>query len=155
MNLFKELMILVEKLNEADLPYALCGGVAVTLHGFVRATDDIDLLVPPAYIPLVKKVAHTVGFRVQNTDPMVFGRGKPREAIVHRVSKYEGEEALILDLMEVNDANRSAWKSRRAHKVSGTVIWAIGRKPLMAMKKESARPKDLIDIQGLEGKLEN
>ena len=97
----------------------------------------------------------TVGFRVQNADPMIFGRGTPREAIVHRVFKYEGEEGLILDLMDVNEANRFAWRSRRAHKVSGTVIWAIGRKPLMAMKKESGRPKDLIDIQGLEGQLEN
>ena len=151
MNLYLELMGLVEKLNQADLPYALCGGVAVTLHGFVRATEDIDLLVPPPYVPLVKAVARKAGFCVQNADPMVFGRGTSREAIVHRVSKFEGEESLLLDLMEVNDANRSAWRSRRAHKIHGTVLWAIGKKPLIAMKRQSGRPIDLTDIQGLEG----
>ena len=34
-----------QKANEAGLPLLLIGGYAVMAHGFVRATDDLDLLV--------------------------------------------------------------------------------------------------------------
>ena len=34
----------VRALERAKVPYALCGGLAVALHGFPRATKDIDLL---------------------------------------------------------------------------------------------------------------
>ena len=44
MNLRDELIILVRALNEAKLEYAVCGGLALTIHGFVRATQDIDCL---------------------------------------------------------------------------------------------------------------
>lgn len=32
-------------LDEADLPHAICGGVAVCLHGYQRNTVDVDLLI--------------------------------------------------------------------------------------------------------------
>ncbi|MCX6913791.1 MAG: hypothetical protein NT167_12195 [Verrucomicrobia bacterium] len=34
-----------QKAGEAGLPFLIIGGYAVMAHGFVRATDDIDLLV--------------------------------------------------------------------------------------------------------------
>lgn len=148
-------MWLVEKLNQANLSYAVCGGIAVTLHGFVRATDDIDLMALPFDISNIKKIARSVGFRVQNPEPLIFGKGTPRETTIHRVSKRHGDDSLLLDIPEVNEFNRNAWTSRRAHKLDGMVVWAIGRNALLAMKRQSARPKDLIDLQGLEGQLEN
>lgn len=155
MNFYVELMRLIAALNEADLPYALCGGVAVGLHGFLRATEDIDLLVPRDYVPLVKQVAKQAGFRVQNPNPIVFSAGREDETVVHRVSKFSGEESLVLDLIEVGEANRFAWKSRRAHSVSGARVWAIGKNALIRMKRKAGRPQDLFDVEGLEGRLES
>jgi hypothetical protein len=39
------LLSIFQKAGEADLPLLLIGGYAVMAHGFVRATDDLDLLV--------------------------------------------------------------------------------------------------------------
>lgn len=36
----------IDALDTASVAYALCGGLAVNLHGHVRATRDIDLLLP-------------------------------------------------------------------------------------------------------------
>ena len=154
MNIRDEMLALIDCLNKADLPYALCGGLAVALHGYVRATKDIDLLVPTAYVPIIIQAAKTVGFRVANPHPMVFGAGTPREATVHRVSKFEGEDHMVLDILEVNPSNRAAWKGRRAYKFEGHKLWAITRPALIAMKKEAGRLKDLVDIHGLEGRHE-
>lgn len=45
MDLKRELLAVIRALNDADVPYALCGGMAVVLHGHPRLTRDIDLLV--------------------------------------------------------------------------------------------------------------
>ena len=45
MDLVAELRAVARTLEEAGVPYAVCGGLAVTLHGATRATKDIDLLV--------------------------------------------------------------------------------------------------------------
>ena len=41
----EDLVELCRQLNEANVRYLLIGGFAVILHGFVRGTRDIDILV--------------------------------------------------------------------------------------------------------------
>lgn len=36
------------RLSELAIPYAICGGLAVTAHGHVRVTMDVDVLLTPA-----------------------------------------------------------------------------------------------------------
>jgi hypothetical protein len=44
----EDLLRLCQALNRAGAKYLLIGGFAVILHGFVRTTKDIDLLVDPS-----------------------------------------------------------------------------------------------------------
>lgn len=44
----QDLVALCRALGEEGVRYLLIGGFAVVLHGFVRTTKDIDLLVDPA-----------------------------------------------------------------------------------------------------------
>ena len=39
---------LVARLTEMGIPYAICGGLAVTAHGYVRTTEDVDVLLTPS-----------------------------------------------------------------------------------------------------------
>ena len=41
-----DLLRLAQALATFDVEYVLIGGVAMALHGFVRMTKDIDLLLP-------------------------------------------------------------------------------------------------------------
>jgi hypothetical protein len=43
--LLQELSEIVSILNENDIEYAICGGLALTIHGFPRATFEIDVLI--------------------------------------------------------------------------------------------------------------
>ncbi len=43
----KSMRRIVKKLEEAGIPYAVVGGMAVNAHGYRRTTDDLDLLLTP------------------------------------------------------------------------------------------------------------
>ena len=45
LDLYEEFLGLVEGLDQRSIDYALCGGLAVAVHGSPRSTIDIDLLV--------------------------------------------------------------------------------------------------------------
>jgi hypothetical protein len=46
-DLYQTLQDLTRRLAEAGIPYALIGGLALAQHGFVRMTEDIDILLTP------------------------------------------------------------------------------------------------------------
>ncbi len=54
-DLYKTLQELTQRLNEAGIPYALIGGLALAQHGFVRMTEDIDILLTPAGLAAFKE----------------------------------------------------------------------------------------------------
>ena len=61
LTLESELRELVQRFNEAKIEYALCGGMAVALHGYPRFTKDIDFLIPPES-STQREVAAAAGF---------------------------------------------------------------------------------------------
>src|SRR5689334_10099024 len=108
-----ELATLVDALESDGVPYALCGGLALAVHGHPRMTKDIDLLIRAEDLDRVLAVARSVGFDLK-TRRMRFGLrvGKVRE--VQRVSKIDPDtgDLLMLDLMFVNDELEAVWTAR-------------------------------------------
>lgn len=47
---------LSQRLEEAHISYAIVGGMALSLHGFARVTDDVDLLVTPEGLAKIHEV---------------------------------------------------------------------------------------------------
>ncbi len=45
MDLYDELMALIDAFADANIDYALCGGIAVAFYGYPRFTKDIDILI--------------------------------------------------------------------------------------------------------------
>lgn len=43
--IFEQLRLIVESFNRNEIEFALCGGLAVSAHGLIRATEDIDFLI--------------------------------------------------------------------------------------------------------------
>ncbi len=50
MDLYEELHSLVKTLNENNIDFAICGGIAVAFHGYSRFTKDIDFIVEKAVL---------------------------------------------------------------------------------------------------------
>jgi len=49
----KAMRALARRLDELGIPYAIAGGMAIFEHGYLRFTDDVDILVTPEGLKLI------------------------------------------------------------------------------------------------------
>ncbi len=147
-NLYEEMIALVTILEKEQIDYALCGGLAVAIHGFTRATQDIDLLVQRADLDRVIAVGRRCGFNIEGGMlPMGAGEAHPRDTF--RISKVFGKHLLMLDLLIVNPLLQPAWESREYVELQGQKVQAVSPTGLYIMKKLAGRPQDIVDLQRL------
>ena len=76
MDLKQELLGVVAALHRDDVPYALCGGMAVVLHGHPRLTRDIDLLIRKSDLAAAETALARAGFTIPG-GMIPFGRTVP------------------------------------------------------------------------------
>jgi hypothetical protein len=148
MDLYTELIALIDALAQERIENAVCGGIAVALHGYVRFTKDIDLLILPADLPRTLSVAEKRGFTVA-AEPMTFSAGTPKETIIHRVTKIDGAEFLSLDLVLVTAILEDVWKEREVYSWQDRVIQAVSANGLARMKRLANRDQDQLDLKKL------
>jgi hypothetical protein len=149
MNLKVELLSVVRALGESDVPYALCGGMAVVLHGYPRLTRDIDLLIQPDDLDRASATLRKIGFTLPG-GTVPFDVGTERERKVFRISKRIGSEVLTLDLLLLPPYLRGVWDAREVYDVDGAALTVVSREGLLEMKRIAGRPQDISDIQSLE-----
>lgn len=149
MDIERELLAVVDALHRGRIPYALCGGVCLALHGCVRATQDIDMLVRPIDLPRLRIALRSAGFTVWTPKPMEFRHAGGGVTRVHRVCKFVGEDYMILDLIEIGATHEAAWKLRTRRKLQGRNVSLISARGLARMKKVAGRKQDLADIEAL------
>lgn len=147
-DLYEEFKSIVSALDERGIDYAVCGGLAMAVHGLPRATVDIDLLILGERLEEAKGLARTLGYTIEAL-PITFSRGAVE---IRRVSKVDPETGIVLslDMLLVTPEIVEIWQSRiRVAWESGS-FWAVSRKGLMALKSLSARAQDLADIERLK-----
>jgi len=148
-NLKAELEAVVDALTRAQVEFAICGGIAGTIHGAPRFTKDLDFLVPGASVERALCAAREVGYDLP-ARPMVFDAGTPRERRIQRVTKIEGEESLTLDLVLVEPSLADVWAGRQEVEWEGRKAMIVSRSGLVAMKRLAGRDQNLVDIRRLE-----
>lgn len=144
LDLEEELAQLVAALHEHHVQYALCGGLALAVHGHPRATVDIDLLVPEGDLTDAKRVAAVLGFTVAAL-PMTFHGGAVPIHLVSKIDVTDGE-ILMLDLLQVTTQTEHAWSSREIHAWRGHPIAVVSREGLIALKRLRSSAQDAADI---------
>jgi hypothetical protein len=148
MNLVEEFLQIVGVFEaNDDIEYAICGGFAVTLLGAPRLTKDIDLLVPRVHIERAKELLRPLGYTISARVP--FGHGTEAFMEIERVSKFEGEDFLTLDLLLVSPFLEDVWESRIRLEGHGRKLWVVDKMGLAKMKRQAGRPQDLLDLENL------
>lgn len=147
-NLYEEMFAVVDALESGRIEYAVCGGLAVAIHGLVRATRDIDLLILREDLDRVLDVARRCGFNLDG-GMLPMGAGEPVPRDMFRISKVIEKDLLTLDLLIVNSTLQPAWEAREYYEWQGRKLQAVSPAGLYLMKKLAARPKDLLDLQTL------
>jgi hypothetical protein len=148
------LLRLVKALTKANISYAIAGGYAVALHGAVRGTVDIDIVLalkPEAYERIEGALA-SIGLRsripVTGKEVLQF-----REEYIRKRNLIAwgfinpSDPTEVVDVIITHDVSRL--KTEKVS-VQGLRINLLSKKSLIAMKRKSARPQDLEDIRALE-----
>ncbi len=143
-----ELLKIVRCFNEADIDYALCGGLAVAVHGYVRATKDIDILICRDALDAARTALAPIGYDLE-AGIFKFDNGTERETQLFRVSRAEGPTMTTLDLMLVTPILNEVWNERETVRAYNTEIKVVSKVALIKMKELAGRYQDLADIESL------
>ena len=146
-DLEEELRRLRDALRAGNVDYALCGGLALGIHGHPRATIDIDLLIQPDDYPHVEAIGAALGFSIK-ARPMSFSRGATEIRRISKIDPADGE-VLILDLLLVTTAIRDVWVSRERVMWKDAELYVVSREGLVALKLLRSSDQDLVDIKKL------
>ena len=152
-DLFDEFRRLVAALDRNQIDYALCGGLAMAIHGRARATVDIDLLLLSESLEAAKDVARELGYNIRGLD-MSFAKGAIE---IRRLSKIDSQSGQVLSLvfLLVTPQIQGIWDRRvKAEWQEGTIS-VVSREGLIALKSLRNSVQDQADIEVLEGKVED
>ena len=136
---------LLAKLARAEVKFIIVGGVAVALNGFVRATEDVDILVEGS---------------IQNVTRLLeelrnFGEGHARQLTPVDFGETEGAVRIIedfpLDVFTVMRGKRYAdlIGSTKPTRIDDVDVRYLNPEALIAIKRDSQRDQDRIDVVAL------
>ncbi len=136
---------LLESLARAEVKFIVVGGVAVALNGFVRTTDDVDILIERSDENIKRLLATLASF----------GEGHARELSLKDFDEAEGAVRVIedfpLDIFTVmrGKSYGDLAGDLRQTKINGAEIDFLNADGLIRLKADSTREKDQIDIVAL------
>ncbi len=147
LDLDTEFELLVKTLEQEKIEYAICSGMAMALHGLIRATVDIDLVLLNNSIQNAKNILYKIGYVIQ-TEPMNFSNGK---IIIHRLTKFdnESEDFLVLNILEVTESLKKVWSDKIKLNWNEVDLFVIDKKGLIEMKQIRNSTIDIDDIKWL------
>lgn len=136
-----DLVQLLQSLSEHHVDYVLIGGQALNLHGFMRGTADIDLLLPMSEIN-GRKVLDALAFLQDNAARDVDPAWLTEPGTV-RIA-----DEIVIDLMTLA-ANGETYDSLRDHiekrEAEGYSFYLLDIEGLIRTK-QSVRTKDKLDL---------
>jgi hypothetical protein len=149
------LLSVVEAFTEAKVKFALCGGQALALHGAVRGTIDIDFVLGLSLknleaaervlvdgLGLVSRIPVQAKDIVQFRQEYIEKRNLIAWSFVSPTRPSEIIDIIITeDLSDFSIVYVKAWNKK---------IPLVSINDLIRMKKISARPQDLADIEALK-----
>lgn len=148
---------LTDALTAAKLRYALVGGYALALHGLVRATMDVDLVITLSEVEyeLAEKTLLKIG--LQSRLPI-----RAQDVFKMRKEYIENRNLIAWSFVDFKNPSRQVdilitedLKNLDTIKISvgGRKIVVATLEELLRMKSKAGRPQDLIDIENIKAKI--
>ena len=150
----------LKTLNDAGVRYLVVGGVAVVLHGHLRTTGDLDLVVElsPTNLDRALDALEGSGFQPRPPVPLrSFADPETRRSWVKEKNlrvfslwhpDFPGFE-VDLFVEEPFDFDE-VWRRRVEVELEGSTTFIVALDDLVALKKASGRAQDLEDIEALQ-----
>ncbi len=148
MALYLEFERIVRCFEKAKLRYAVVGGLAVGLHGYVRATQDMDFLMHPQDLPKAETALLQLGYRA-NPAVQEFVHAKlTLKRFFKRLPKED--DLMLVDLLVPGSARMQRMLARAISIPFGKgSIRVVTARDLVAMKRLRGSAPDRADIEFL------
>ena len=139
---------LLVRLADARVDFVVVGSLAVTLQGYVRFTEDIDILVDADFRNIRRLLDCLAGF----------GEGFARELAIDDFAEKEGFVRIVeeveqcqIDVFTLMDGRRHADVAKDADvfELDGREIRYASVDTLLGWKEDSEREKDRLDALAL------
>lgn len=147
-DLYQELMSVVDRLDCERIPYALVGGLAYTLYVEARATEDIDLLVRPQDWSRLPAALAPLGYLD------VAGEMDFKNIRIRRLTKIIGTDAMVLDFLLADGGLQEGLEKAVSIALGDRAIRVAPAETIIELKKARLSAKDRNDIEGLQRYLE-
>jgi len=143
-------------LEQEHVKYAVIGGIAVVLYGYVRFTRDIDLMIDFSRANVAKfgRAMKRLRFRPGppiNIDDLALIKKRIewiREKNAEVITFYDPDfQMLQIDVLLTKKLSETKVVKK---KIDDVRISVVDYDELIEMKKQSGRPLDLIDVEKLE-----
>ena len=148
------------KLSDREVKYAVAGGVALVLHGVVRLTADLDLIVELSTENLRRFITamNELGYKPKPPvdaedfiDPLNRETWKEEKGM-EVFSFYHPKMPMNLIVVFVNEpiGFNEIESEIVIFKAKDIEIPVISKKHLKSLKRKANRPQDIADIEALE-----
>jgi predicted nucleotidyltransferase len=134
---------LLKSLKEYKVQFVIIGTTAFPVHGYSRATLDIDIFIKPETANAEKTLSALEKFGYDITDITV--DELLTKKILIRQYLVETDIHPFVKGVSFDDV----WKNKVKAKFGDTFVWFASLDDLIKMKKAAGRPKDLEDLKYL------
>ena len=148
------------ELNKKDVKYLVAGGVAVNLHGYVRATADLDIMLLMSdknigkYIELIKEMGFKPRIPValeefaskQKRQEWIDEKNMKVFSVYNPANMMEGIDVIIMEYVKFDET----YDRRQVIHTGGIEVPLISIPDLIVLKEKAGRGRDLIDVSALK-----
>lgn len=143
--------------DASKIKYAIVGGYALALHGLVRATMDVDLVLNLKLSAFEQAEKALDKINLQSRLPI-----RAQDIIKMRKEYIENRNLIAWSFVDYKNPTRQVdilitkdLKDMEIEKISvgGRKISVVSLAELLKMKTEAGRPQDLVDIKNIKEKL--
>ena len=135
---------LIKLLNDQAADYLIIGAQALAAHGYIRATEDLDILIRPTEENVARVRAALEAFGYDTTDATL--EDFLSKKVLFRQYVYDIDIHPSASGVET----MAALHNRIAGVFEGVPTHYASLDDLIQMKRAAGRPQDLIDLEVLE-----
>ena len=144
MDIIREALEISKLLGKSKLRWAFAGGVAVGIHGYIRATEDIDIILEEKDVGKLDILLGEKGY-ILHKNPIRFQDGFQ----LFRRVKIIDEEYFMLDILSPPENYGHLLDNRQAGFIQDAEVFVLSKTDLIKMKRATGRKIDLADVEHL------
>ncbi len=135
---------LLKSLKEHKVDFVIIGATAFPIHGYARATLDIDIFIRPTEENAKKTLVALGDFGYDITDV------KKEDLLKKKLLIRQYAVETDIHPFVTGITFERAWKNKERAKFGNTFVYFASLSDLIKMKQAAARPKDLEDLKYLK-----